>query len=179
MEKALITVLAAITLATAHAQNGWATYRNDAAGYSITYPSSLRLMPWKGDPSSSEQWRTKSFQSKDGEVELYVETHSIIPEFKKSLQDEFNDEFTRRTQGGDHINYSVVKNNWYVITGTNAKGYEFYKKYFIFSSDRTDEDGWWIYFDLVYPHSERQFYDPIVAKIAHDFIPKLPGKYDH
>jgi hypothetical protein len=51
----------------------------------------------------------------------------------------------------------VVKNNWYVITGTTAKGYEFYKKYFVFTSDKTDEDGWWIYFDFVYPRSEYQF----------------------
>jgi len=34
-------------------------------------------------------------------------------------------------------------------------------------------------FDFVYPRSEHQFYDPIVAKITHDFNPKLPGNYDH
>jgi hypothetical protein len=173
MKTALITLLAAIGLATAHAQNGWRTYRNNAAGWSITYPANLTLQPPSPDAvamESSSQWRIKDFQSKDGEVELLVETHSMNAD--TSLQENFDYEVSNRTQGGDYINYSVIKDNCYVISGTNAKRYEFYKKYFDFGD-------WWISFDFIYPRSEHRFYDPMVAKIARDFNPRLPGNYDH
>jgi hypothetical protein len=167
-------VTALVCSVSAHAaRDGWSTYTNETVGYSITYPSNLTLAPWKGAPESPSQWRTKSFTSKDGEVELYIETFWTR---SRELKDFFNEEFTNRARGKDRINYSVIKENWYVISGTNSKGYEFYKKFFVFS----DQNGtWYICFDFVYPHSQHKIYDPVVAEIARKFVPNLPGNHDH
>jgi hypothetical protein len=51
----------------------WKVYRDDTAGYSITYPSFLTLArPPKGAQGMGI-WRTKHFVSSDGSVELYLE----------------------------------------------------------------------------------------------------------
>ena len=115
-------------------------------------------------------------ESTDGKVELYVETHPI--EESESLEQFFNEKLAGRVSGGDHIEYSLRKDNWYVISGVNTKGFEFYEKFYRFS----DPDGgsWYIYFDFVYPHSEHAKYDPMVATIAKGFNPRLPGhNYEH
>lgn len=171
--KTLLMLLVAITLASTTQAQGWKTFTHEGAGYRITYPANLQLQPPSPGAvatNSSTQWRIKDFRSEDGEVELYVETHSMNTD--ASLQENLNYEVSNRTQGGDYINYSVIKDNWYVVSGTNAKGYEFYKKYF-------DSGDWWISFDFVYPRSQHRIYDPMVAKIARDFVPKLAGDYDH
>jgi hypothetical protein len=176
--RTLLTLLAAVTLTTdaALAQDGWTTYRNEEFGYSVTYPSNLRL-------SKIEEYgirtfrRSRSIESKDGKVGIYI-TESHMEE-NQTIQDRFNTEFTEQTQGGDSINYSVIKNNWFVITGTNAKGFEFYSKFFAFAGDEETPSDWFITFDFVYPHSQHRIYDPMVAQIAHDFVPKLAGNYEH
>jgi hypothetical protein len=73
------------------------------------------------------------------------------------------------------VNYSVIKDNWFVISGTNAKGFEFYHKLFV----GEDDGRWYIDFDFTYLNSERDKYDPICSRIAHSFVPNLPGEHDH
>src|SRR6266403_47220 len=73
------------------------------------------------------------------------------------------------------VNYSVIKDNWFVISGTNAKGFEFYLKLFV----DEDQDGrWYIDFDFTYPNSEREKYDPICSRLARSFT-LLKGEHDH
>ncbi len=175
-------LFAGILATTAHAQIDWKTYRDETVGYSITYPAFLNHIPWKvlhpdADPSSSQQWRTQTFRSKDKEVSLYLETHSVAE--PKSLEQFFNEKLANRTSGGDHVGYVLTKENWYVISGVNARGFEFYEKFFLFTSTTGEDGDWFIYFDFVYPHSQHKIYDPLVAKIAHDFIPNLPGNHEH
>jgi hypothetical protein len=83
----------------------------------------------------------------DGKVDLYIESHPILE--GKSLEQFFNEKLANRTSGGDHIGYTLTKNNWYVISGVNVKGFEFYEKFFVFSDSQAD---WFIYFDFIYPH---------------------------
>jgi hypothetical protein len=178
LSKTIVALLFSCELASA--QVGWKTYTHPTVGFRISYPPNLWLVPYRewapqGDPNSPAQWRNTVFESKDGKVGLYVETHANPP--GKNLRDFFNEEFTNRTQGGDKINYTLVKENWYVISGTNSKGFEFYKKFFVFPS--IDNPDWWITFDFVYPVSQRTMYDPMATKIAGEFVPNLPGKYDH
>ena len=54
---------------------------------------------------------------------------------EKNLQEFLTDEIARRTEGKDVVNYSVIKDNWFVISGTNAKGFEFYHKLFVGADD--------------------------------------------
>jgi len=168
-------IFTAAGMITAHAQTGWNTYTNTVAGFRVSYPSNLTRTPYKewapnGDPSSPEQWRTTIFASPDKKVTLEISTHPNS--LQKHLQDFFHEDVARRTEGGDEINYSVLKNGWFVVSGTNAKGFEFYEKFFLF-------DEWWINFDFVYPSAQRATYDPMVAKIAKYFVPNLPGEHEH
>src|SRR6267378_2712239 len=124
--KRLITILLAAGLFahTAHAQN-WKTYTDENVGYSITYPAFLNEVPWRilhpgADPSSPQQWRTRTFRSRDREVSLDVETHSVAE--PKSLEQFFKEKIANRTSGGDHIGNVLTKENWYVISGDNAQG---------------------------------------------------------
>jgi len=116
--------------------------------------------------------RTKSFQSADGKVELYVESHPTAPD--DSLEQFFNTKIQSRTSGGDRVQYSLVKNNWYVISGVNVKGFEFYEKFYYFIENG---ESWYVYWDLIYPHAQHKTYDALVAPIADGFIPNLPGEH--
>jgi hypothetical protein len=180
MKKFLLT-LATIGVPAFAQVTEWKTYRDDIVGYSVTYPGFLHLIPPSVRHPEADQhapwiWRTKSFQSADGKVELSVETHPIGE--PKSLEQFFNEKLAGRASGGDQIEYSLRKDNWYVISGVNTKGFEFYEKFYKFSD--SDGSSWYIYFDFVYPHSEHAKYDPMVATIAKGFNPRLPGhNYEH
>ena len=82
-----------------------------------------------------------------------------------------------RAQGGDHINYSVLKTDWYVISGTNKQGFEFYEKFFalpkvnVTKSFKDYVPRYWVSFDFVYPYDQRKKYNPMVATIAKGFDP--------
>jgi hypothetical protein len=64
-----MVIVALITPAlTVNAKTGWKTYTDPCIGYSIAYPDFLDLIPWtvlhpEAEPTSSAQWRTKTFRS--------------------------------------------------------------------------------------------------------------------
>jgi hypothetical protein len=179
MRNIILIVMAMSSLIVAQATE-WKTYRDNNVGYSITYPAFLHLIPPivrhpEADQHTSWTWRTKSFRSEDGKVELYIETHSIGE--PKTLEQFFNEKLANRTSGGDHIGYVLTKDHWYVISGDNALGFEFYEKFYEFQ-DSTGES-WYIYFDFIYPHAQHEKYDPMVATIAAGFKPNLPGNHEH
>lgn len=152
----------------------WKTYRDDTAGYSITYPSFLRLARPLEGAQGMGIWQTKHFVSSDGSVELYVEFRQLAE--GETLNSFFGDEVSKRTQGGDNVQYTFQKNNWFVITGTNAKGFDYYTKAYFFN-DSTGR--WYISWDFVYPHTQHKLYDPLVTPIAKRFVPNLPGQHWH
>jgi hypothetical protein len=168
----LSLIVAAVLPATAHA--GWKTY-NGRTGWRASVPDNLREVPYRewapeGDPGSPAQIHNTVFWSPDRKVTFTVYTHPRAPEM--SLQESFQDDVSRRTKGNDRVNYSIIKDNWFVVSGTNSQGFEFYEKFFMF-------DDFYVSFDFVYPSSKKAIYDPMVAKIAHDFIPNLSGVWDH
>ena len=99
----------------AQAKLSWKVYVDKNYGYSIPVPANLSLLPWTGDPVSAWQIRSRTFASKDGKVSLSIVTHFTLD---RTLQDFYNSEFASRLNGGDWINYRILKNNWYVISGT-------------------------------------------------------------
>jgi hypothetical protein len=182
VKRALLTLLTLglfISAIPAQAEPRWSTYVNQVIGYSVTYPSYLRLRPWPKDkdPNSSEQWRSKVFESPDQEVSLVIEEH---PEVEgKTLNDYFHQRMKDR-HGGGTVDYSIMKENWFVVSGMNSLGYEFYEKFYLFPPTLPGETGHWcISFTFAYPHNARKNFDSIVSKIAHDFKPNLPGGQDH
>jgi|GEM_PF-888060 hypothetical protein len=179
--KTVILILALATsvcaLTTAHASQ-WKVYRDDVEGYSVTYPAFLRLIPPverhpEADQNTSWVVQTKSFQSADGKVELYIESHPAAPD--DSLETFFNTKIQNRTTGGDRVQYSLVKDNWYVISGVNTKGFEFYEKFYYFTKNG---ESWYVYWDFIYPHAQHKIYDALVAPIADGFVPNLRGEHE-
>ena len=74
---------------------------------------------------------------------------------------------------GETVTYKFKKDNYYVISGVNPNGYEFYHKVFFYST-------YWLEFEITYPHAKHAVYDAWVERIARDFVPALPdnGQYD-
>jgi hypothetical protein len=182
VEKTILTFLALelfVLTSTTRAEPDWSSYVNRTVGYSITYPSYLRLQPWPKDkdPNSSEQWRSKVFESPDKEVSLVIREHPA--EEGKTLNEYFTLWMKDRLEGGT-VGYSLTKENWFVISGVNSLGYEFYEKFYLFPPTIPGEvSDWYISFSFAYPHSARKSFDSIVTKMAHSFTPNLPRGQDH
>ena len=164
----------------AAAETGWKTYTSEFVGYSIAYPDFLKEIPWtvlhpEADPVSPAQWRNKTFRSSDGEVTLLVETQYT----ESTLSDLFEYAQHSGAEHGDNMEYLVTTNNWYVISGINPHGYEFYIKCYLFPPTPGENSDWYIQFVFVYPHSQHKIYDPLVGKITQSFVPKLPVELNH
>jgi hypothetical protein len=152
----------------------WKVYIDRNYGYSIPVPANLKLVPWTGDPTSAWQIRHLMFVSKDRKVSLGIVTHFTL---ERTLQDFYNFEFAKRLNGGDGINYWTLRKNWYVLSGTNSLGFEYYSKMVVFTDPGSGSQRY-IYYDFVYPASQRATYDAAAAKIAREFVPNLPGQYE-
>jgi hypothetical protein len=177
MNKTVFTLAALcsfLAFIPAHAQISWKTYTNTVYGYSIPMPASLQLQPWKGDPVSPWQVRTKTFQSKDGKVSLVISTHWTNG---RTLQELFNDEVSARQKEGALINYNVLKDNWFVVSGTNSLGFEYYTKLVVFGDEATGQARY-VEFTFAYPTSQRSIYDRAVTKMSREFVPDMPGNFD-
>jgi hypothetical protein len=173
MRKAILILVSCGCILSAHAGLTWRVYINKEYGYSIPIPGNLQLMPWRGDPVSPWQARTKTFASKDGKVSLVIATHWTNG---FTLQQRFRDEIDSRLKEGASLNYSVIKDNWFVVSGTNSLGFEFYTKLVVFGDANRGETRY-ITFTFAYPTSQRSVYDAAVTRMAHEFVPALPGDY--
>jgi hypothetical protein len=131
-------------------------------GFAVTYPSSLvpELLPENG--------AGRRYHSADHQVSLFVAGSHTFPE--DSLDNFWRKELNTR---GETVTYKFKKDNYYVISGVNPNGYEFYHKVFFYPT-------YWLEFEITYPHAEHAIYDAWVERIAHDFVPVLPdnGQYD-
>jgi len=89
--------------------------------------------------------------------------------------EEFLDNFWQQelSTRGETVTYKFKKDNYYVISGINPNGYEFYHKVFFYPT-------YWLEFEITYPHAKHVVYDGWVERITHDFVPVLPdnGQYD-
>jgi hypothetical protein len=161
----LISALIGITLAgTANGEEQWKTYVNGRWGFSLTYPPSLTAGPLPTNGAGLE------FHSASEEVSLSAQGSHIHEDIGETLDGFWRHELSER---GETVTYKLKKDNYYVISGVNSNGYEFYHKVFFFT-------GRWIEFEITYPHAKNDIYDPWVERIARDFNPSLPenGAYD-
>jgi hypothetical protein len=148
MIKAILILIGCGSMVSAHAGIAWKIHVNKDYGYSIPIPANLQPIPWKGDPVSPWQARTKTFEFKDGNVSLVISTHWING---ATLHQRFSDEIDSRTKEGANINYSVIKDNWFVVSGTNSLGFEFYTKLVVFGDINSGQTRY-IYFYVRLPH---------------------------
>jgi hypothetical protein len=143
----------------------WKKEVNARWGFSLTYPASLIPEPMPANGGG------RRYHSANLEVSLMTSGSHTHPD----LLDESLDGFWQKelADRGNTVTYKVKKDGFYVISGVNTNGYEFYHKVFFFPT-------YWLEFEITYPHSRRQLYDTWVERISHDFIPALPdnGNYD-
>jgi hypothetical protein len=161
----LISVVASVSLAGGvHGEEQWKTYINGRWGFSLTYPSSLIPGPWPTNGAGQE------FHSLSKEVSVFAQGSHTHEDIGETLESFWRKELSER---GETVTYKLKKDNYYVISGVNSNGYEFYHKMFFFP-------GRWIEFEITYPHAKNDVYDPWVERIARDFNPSLPdnGTYD-
>ena len=127
------------------------------------------------------QWQHTLFASTDNQVQLVIDTHANST--GKTIRAFFDEELVKRADGGDHINYSVLKADWYVISGTNNQGFEFYKKFYALPKVNIAKDyrdympKYWVAFDFVYPYDQRKTYDPMVVTIDKGFDPRAETNF--
>jgi hypothetical protein len=140
----------------------WKREVNGRWGFALTYPGSLITEPIPSDGAG------RRYHSADHKVSLAVKGSHTHPE-------EFLDNFWQQELNtrGETVTYKFKKDNYYVISGVNPNGYEFYHKVFFYPT-------YWLDFEITYPHAQHVVYDIWVERIAHDFVSVLPdnGQYD-
>lgn len=168
MQKALLILITIFAVSSARAESGWKTLSE--YDWKLTYPPLLHAYP---EPDYSEGTigfhRVRYLQSTDKKIQLEVGVQRLPG---KTIRELFDEDIARRTQGDapDKINYSVVKDDWFVVSGTTLRGFEFYEK--VFSRVPLGEgENYFVVFDFSYPSSERATYDPICEKLIRNFIP--------
>jgi len=143
----------------------WRNEVNNRWGFSFSYPASLIPEPVPANGGG------RRYHSADQEVSFAAfGSHTHPDDFAESLNGFWKKELADR---GNTVTYKLKKEDFYVVSGVNQNGYEFYHKVFFYPT-------YWVEFEITYPHSKRQKYDAWVDRIAHDFVPALPdnGQYD-
>ncbi len=158
----LITLLFYCGLAFA---SDWKREVNGRWGFSLSYPASLIPEPIPVNGAG------RRYHSANQEVSLVAEgSHTHPDTFAENLNGFWQKELADR---GDTVTYKLKRANFYVISGVNSNGYEFYHKAFFYPT-------YWVEFEITYPHTKHQQYDVWVERISQEFIPALPdnGHYD-
>ena len=138
----------------------WKSYTNNRFGFRLTYPPSLI------EGRDPDNGAGKYFASPNGEFEVLVQGHFVKE--GQSLDSYYADNLAGRK---GTVTYSRKGPSWYVISGTNEKGFEYYEKFFV-------KGGNWAELYMVYPHSKANVYDPWVEAIEGSFVPFLEGDFD-
>jgi hypothetical protein len=118
--------------------------------------------------TASGEWSWSTVPLADQQVSLSAMGSHTFPE--ESLDNFWQEELKTR---GETVAYKFKKENYYVISGVNPNGYEFYHKVFFYPT-------YWLEFEMTYPHAQHAIYDAWAERIAHDIVPVLPdnGQYD-
>ena len=143
----------------------WKQEVNARWGFSLSYPASLIPETF---PANGSGRRYHSANQELSLVALGSHTHPDMSD--ESLNGFWQKELADR---GDTVTYKSKKDHFYVISGVNQNGYEFYHKVFFYPT-------YWVEFEITYPHSKHHQYDPWVERISQEFVPALPdnGNYD-
>ena len=156
MPKLFSIFLIVVALGGVAFASDWKREVNRRWGFALTYPASLIPEPFPTDGAG------RRYHSADNSVSLAVMGSHTHPE-------EFLDNFWQKelSTRGETVTYKFKKDNYYVISGVNPNGYEFYHKVFFYPT-------YWLEFEITYPHAKHVVFDAWVERIAHDFVPVLP-----
>lgn len=135
----------------------WAKVKNERHGFAIAYPENVfeQTLPSKTDEG-------RAFLSKDGKAKLLVgafvnESEATLKDYRRYLLEE--------QYAGADIDYAPVKRRWFVLSGT--QGGEIFYQRVSFTCGGKLINSW----AMLYPASDRKFYDRVVEAVAPTFTP--------
>jgi hypothetical protein len=146
-------VLLSVVLASAVAARA-ETYTDPKAGFSLWYPSDLI-------PRRYDTYHGLDAVSRYGDVDLKAYAEPDID--NEPLEEVLNAE---RASREDPVTYFARGESWYVLSGVNSNGVEFYHRV---SLVRLDGSLWWVDWEITYPHSRHTVCDRWVEQIAASF----------
>ncbi|WP_145963955.1 hypothetical protein [Chromobacterium phragmitis] len=128
-------------------------YVNARFAFSVPYPDKLLQMGEESDNGDGVR-----FASPDRHTEMAAWGSNNALE--ETLQSRFRDELREKSASGKprKVTFKTIKNNWFVISGTEGDRIFYRKTYF--------SDDQFIVVDLRYPASQRTTWDPLVSHIA-------------
>lgn len=127
----------------------WKSYTNERFQYAICYPEDL-LVPQGESPNSDGQ----KFLAKDGAQLIVFGQYNAL---NQSLRAVSANTAARLTGPSGKVTYKVLKQNWFVVSGTNTQTI-FYAKT-LYSGDQFKS------FELTYSHSATAVYEPLVSRL--------------
>lgn len=137
----------AMARAEAGLNGGWATYSNARFGTTVDYPADLFEM--QPAPENDDGRR---FLSRDGSAGFLVYAgFNVLDQTLTELADE-------AAAGADSVTYRQESRRWYLLLGTRGDDI-FYRKV-ILADDIVHS------FEISYPASQRDLFDPIAAEMV-------------
>lgn len=140
------------------------TYYNARWGFSIDYPSFMTLDP---APTNGDG---QIFRHGDAEMRVYggfdMTEDNISP--KEIVKRDFEGHKTKTDT------YTLLKNNYYVLSGIGEDGKIYYMKRILHTKAATV---WYTYL-ITYPVEEKEFYDPIIKHCLKSFDITSGGIYE-
>jgi hypothetical protein len=174
----ILMTLASTAMAGNREAHAWKPYQGN--GWKASLPPGLekRIYSEKEREEHWGWWHYTVFESKDGNVSLVVYTHVLMTPSDRllfgkdfqTLHSYFGYAVSGRTEEKAIINYTFMKDNWFVVSGTNSLGFEFYTKCWMYEDHEIE-------FTFVYP--KQKAYEPILLKFLRNFVPNLPGEWDY
>src|SRR5438132_6982339 len=128
-------------------------YVNEQFGFVLRYPSDLVPGTTRSDGSGQE------FHTPNGEFKVFAFAVPTGGNPRQVIARSFANE---RKMFGDAVSYKRKGDTWFVVSGVNKAGLEFYSKAYANSSAMT-------LLRITYPHSQNSIYDPWVTLIEKNF----------
>lgn len=135
----------------------WGTVQSERFGFSIAYPRQV----FEPDSSGAKE-EGQVLVSSDGKARLIVGT--FLNEENVTLAD-YRTQLLEDNYTGASLDYSPVKDKWFIISGTR-EGMHFYERVSFTCGGRLINS--WA---MLYPASDKRFYDRVVEAIARTYTP--------
>jgi len=158
--RALVFVAVAVTtMAQAFAAplSDWVRLENPALAFALSYPGNV-FMP---DAARSREGG-HVLVSKDGRARLLVAT---FPNDAGASLAEYRQQLITDNYASADLDFAPVKKRWFVLSGTQGETHFYYRVSFACGEGLINS---WA---LIYPNSERAFYDRVVEAVARTYQP--------
>jgi hypothetical protein len=170
MRTVLVILVLGFLALTAHSRSGfedlgWATYRNERFGLTLTYPAAV---------FSSEQTAEAGdgvlLATPDKRGRLLVGALANVEHHSPRSYQRY---IASHSYAGLAVDYAPVGESWAVLSGTRGDTM-IYEKIMFSCGGRVINS-----FAMLYPIAERRFYDPLVEAIEDSFRPGVEGCAPH